>query len=94
MSDLGDHKRSGVAVPVPKPAPAPLPDPAAPLPQRGQESAHASKVALVGTRVRGTHEASPPSLPDGWDVQVNDPVEGLHLDAVNERGIADLDEEE
>ena len=30
MSDLGEHKRSGVAVPVPKPAPAPQPEPAAP----------------------------------------------------------------
>ena len=30
MSDLGEHKRSGVAVPVPKPAPVPRPEPAAP----------------------------------------------------------------
>ena len=88
MSDLGDHKRSGVAVPVPKPAPSPAP----PLPQRGQVSAHACKVASVGTRVRGTREASPPPLPDGWDVQVNDAVEGLRLDAVIERGIAELEE--
>ena len=25
MSDLGDHKRSGIAVPVPRPAPRPQP---------------------------------------------------------------------
>ena len=30
MSDLGEHKRSGVAVPVPEPAPAPRPEPATP----------------------------------------------------------------
>jgi hypothetical protein len=27
MSDLGDHKRSGVAVPAPAPSPAPRPAP-------------------------------------------------------------------
>ena len=27
MSDLGDHKRSGVAAPAPAPAPAPQPAP-------------------------------------------------------------------
>jgi hypothetical protein len=25
MSDFGDHKRSGVAVPIPQPTPAPVP---------------------------------------------------------------------
>ena len=30
MSDLGEHKRSGVAVPVPTPAPAPVSEPAEP----------------------------------------------------------------
>ena len=30
MSDLGEHKRSGVAVPLPEPAPAPRPEPATP----------------------------------------------------------------
>ena len=37
MSDLGKHKRSGVAVPVPKPAPAPRPEPAAPKDLAEQE---------------------------------------------------------
>ena len=36
MTDLGDHKRSGIAVPVPtpRPAPAPKPTPATPEPAK------------------------------------------------------------
>ena len=41
MSDLGKHKRSGIAVPAPapRPAPTPPPSPSEPAPARDAEGA-------------------------------------------------------
>jgi hypothetical protein len=47
MSDLGDHKRSGVAIPAPAPTPAPRPAPK-PVPA----DRFATHVATGGLAVR------------------------------------------
>ena len=90
MSDLGEHKRSGVAVPVPRPAPRP----AQPSPQRGHATARGGNVVSASVSVDAAGEVSLPL--HGITKSLGDIVEGLHLDAFIEQEISErwLPEEE
>ena len=82
MSDLGDHKRSGVAVPVPRPAPRPAP--LSPRPSRG--TARRGAIVRAGAGVGASDETA--WLLDAGAVNV------AHADAFVENELATREMEE